>query len=98
MRAAVLALAALLVLAGCTREEAETRLKHDIHADSIYIVHARFPCRSPDLHFFGYRFRVLMQEEHGDGDICWDFSARQWSWRVLPEYSLSRLNPHSPRH
>jgi hypothetical protein len=86
-------LGAFLMLGGCTPQEATARLKHDIPADTLEIIHARFPCRSPDLHFFGYRFRVKVKEEYGDGDVCWNFSTRQWTWRILPEYGLSRLNP-----
>jgi hypothetical protein len=26
------------------------------------------------------------------GDICWDVVARSWTWQILPEYPLSRLN------
>jgi hypothetical protein len=37
---------------GFTRQEAMARLKNDIRADRIEIVHRQFPCRSPDLHFF----------------------------------------------
>ena len=86
-------LAALLILSACTREEATTRLKDDLPVEELRIIHARFPCWSPDLHFFGYRFRVTLKGESGDGDICWNFSTRQWTWRILPEYRLSRLNP-----
>jgi hypothetical protein len=89
-RAAVL-LAALL-LAGCTREEATTRLKKDLQPDTMEIVHARFPCRSPDIHLFGYRFRIFVKEEMALGDICWHPIAREWTWQILPEYPLSRLN------
>src|ERR1700758_5619024 len=91
MRRAAAALLGFLVLSGCTREEARARLQDDIHADTIDIIHARFPCHSPDLHFFGYRFRVILKGEYGDGDICWNLSTRQWSWRFLPGQSLSRL-------
>jgi hypothetical protein len=93
MRRATAVLLAFLVLSGCTREEARARLQDDIHADTIDIIHARFPCHSPDLHFFGYRFRVIEKGEYGDGDICWNMSTHQWSWRILPGQSLSRLNP-----
>ncbi len=86
-------LAAFLLLSGCTREEATARVKDDILADSFGIIHARFPCRSSGLHFFGYRFRVKVKGEFGEGDVCWNFSTRQWTWRILPEYRLSRLNP-----
>jgi hypothetical protein len=77
---------------GCTRDEATARLKNDIKPDSVEIVHARFPCRSPDIHFFGYRFRVFVKEEDSLGDICWDFSAREWTWQILPDSRLSHLN------
>jgi hypothetical protein len=93
MRRAAAVLVAFLILSGCTREEARARLKDDIPADTIDIIHARFPCHSLGLHFFGYRFRVILKGEFGDGDICWNMSTRQWSWRVLPGQSLSRLNP-----
>src|SRR5215475_4120587 len=95
MRRAAAVLVAFLVLGGCTREDARARLQDDIKADTIDIIHARFPCRSPDLHLFGYRFRVIEKGEYGDGDICWNISTRQWSWRILPGQSLSRLNPRS---
>src|SRR5262245_54218062 len=97
MRRAAALLLAFLILGGCTREEARARLQDDIQADTIDIIHARFPCRSPDLHFFGYRFRVILKGEFGDGDICWNMSTRQWSWRILPGQSLSRLNPRNYR-
>jgi len=95
MRRAAAVLVAFLILSGCTREEARARLKDDIPADTIDIIHARFPCHSPDLHFFGYRFRVIQKGVHGDGDICWNLSTRQWSLRILPGQSLSRLNPRN---
>jgi hypothetical protein len=75
-------------------QEAMARLKNDIQADRIGIVHRRFPCRSPDLHFFGYRFRVIVGKDFGEGDICLNLSTGRWSWRILPGYPLSRLNPH----
>jgi hypothetical protein len=46
------------------------------------------------LHLFGYRFRAGSKAELSEGDICWNFSTRQWSWRFLPGQNLSRLNPH----
>src|SRR6516165_1669917 len=61
MRRAAAVLVAFLILSGCTREEARARLQDDIPADTIDIIHARFPCHSPDLHFFGYRFRVILE-------------------------------------
>jgi hypothetical protein len=90
-RAAVI-LANLMVLAACTPQEARMRLNDDLRADSVQIAHARFPCHSPDLHVFGYRFKVEVKEEFGYGDICWDMLNRQWTWSILPEYRLSRLN------
>jgi hypothetical protein len=83
---------ALLILGGCTREEATARIREELQPENLEIVHARFPCRSPDLHFFAYRFRIKVKGEWADGDICWDISARKWTWQILPEYSLSRLN------
>src|SRR5690349_2978187 len=80
--------------AGFTRQGAMARLTNDIPADRIEIVHRRFPCRSPDLHFFGYRFRVTVKNDFGEGDVCLELSTRRWTWRILPEYRLSRLNPH----
>jgi len=62
-------LAAFLILSACTREEATTRLKDNLPVEELRIIHARFPCWSPDLHFFGYRFRVTLKGESGDGDI-----------------------------
>src|SRR6266566_5015289 len=60
--------------------------------DEFEIIHARFPCRSPDMHFFGYRFRIGLKGEYAFGDICWDASAQKWTWQILPNYPLSRLN------
>jgi hypothetical protein len=51
MRRAAAVLLAFLILSGCTREEARARLQDDIPADTIDIIHARFPCRSPDSTF-----------------------------------------------
>ena len=95
MRRAAAVLVAFLILSGCTREEARARLQDDIPADTIDIIHARFPCHPPDLHFFGYRFRVIQKGEYGDGDICWNMSTHQWTWRILPGQTLSRLNPRN---
>ena len=85
---------ALLILSGCTREEATASLRGDLQVDEFEIVHARFPCRSPDMHFFGYRFRIGLKGEYAFGDICWDASAQKWTWQILPDYPLSRLNIH----
>jgi hypothetical protein len=79
-----------LVTGSCKREEA--RLKNDISLGYIRILHPRFPCRSPALHLFGYRFQIYLQGEVGEGNVCWSFSSRQWTWQILPEYGLSRLN------
>jgi hypothetical protein len=84
--------AALLILSGCTREEATASLRADVQVDELEIIHARFPCRSPDMHFFGYRFRIRLKGEYADGYICWNVSTGKWTWRILPEYPLSRLN------
>jgi hypothetical protein len=87
-------LAVFLISGGCSRDDALEHLRKEVPVDTIQIVHARFPCRSPDLHLFGYRFGVsLQQKENGYGDICWDFATRQWTWQILPDSSLSRLNP-----
>jgi hypothetical protein len=91
-RLATALLAVLLILGGCTREEAIASLKTDLQADEFDIIHARFPCRSPDIHFFGYRFRIRVEKEWAEGEVCWDASTREWTWRILPQYSLSRLN------
>src|SRR5262245_34071392 len=82
-----------LILGGCSQEDATARLANDIHPDKVEIIHARFPCRSPEIHFFGYRFRIHMKTEMGMGDICWDPLAKEWTWQILPAYGLSRLNP-----
>jgi hypothetical protein len=95
MRRAAAALLAFLILSGCSREEATARLKGDLPLDTIDIIHATFPCRSPDLHFFGYRFRIAIKGEFSEGEICWNFSSGQWSWRILPGQPLSRLNPRN---
>jgi hypothetical protein len=83
---------AALTLSGCTQDEATARLKGDLQVDRLEIIHARFPCRSPDTNLFGYRFRIWVKEEYAYGDICWDVVARSWTWQILPEYRLSRLN------
>jgi hypothetical protein len=82
-----------LILGGCNQEDATARLANDIHPDKVEIIHARFPCRSPEIHFFGYRFRIYVKAEMALGDICWDPLANEWTWQILPEYGLSRLNP-----
>jgi hypothetical protein len=92
-RAAIL-LATFLILAGCSQEEAIERLKRDLPVDSIEIVHARFPCRSPEMHFFGYRFRAWSKKEFALGDICWNFRTREWTWQILPEHEQWLLNTH----
>jgi hypothetical protein len=84
--------AALLILSGCTREEAIAGLRAELHVDEFEIIHARFPCRSPDMHFFGYRFRIRLKDEHAEGDICWNVTTGKWTWRILPQDPLSRLN------
>jgi hypothetical protein len=63
MRRAAATFLAFLALSGCTREEARARLQDDIHADTIDIIHARFPCHSPDLHFF--RLPISRHSEGG---------------------------------
>jgi hypothetical protein len=83
---------ALLILSGCTREEATASLRGDLQVNEFEIVHARFPCRSPEMHFFGYRFRVGLKGEYAFGDICWDALAQKWTWQILPNYPLSHLN------
>ena len=85
-------LVSALILGGCTRDEATARLKNDIQPDHVEIIHARFPCRSPDIHFFGYRFRIFVKGATSLGDICWNFSAREWTWQILPDSPLSHLN------
>src|SRR6201981_2937877 len=83
---------ALVILSGCTREEATASLRGYLQVDEFEIVHARFPCRSSDMHFFGYRFRIRLKDEHAEGDICWNVTTGKWTWRILPQYPLSRLN------
>jgi hypothetical protein len=77
---------------GFTRQEAMARLKNDIQADQIEIVRRQFPCRSPDLHLFGYRFRIVEKEDVAEGEVCWNFSSQKWTWHILPEYRLLHLN------
>ncbi len=90
-RAAIL-LATFLILVGCSQEEAIERLKRDLPVDSIEIIHARFPCRSPEMHFFGYRFRARSKGVLALGDICWNSLTREWTWQILPEYEQWFLN------
>jgi len=44
------------------------------------------------MHLFGYRFRIGLKGEYAYGNICWNASAREWTWQMLPQYPLSRLN------
>ena len=88
----IVLIAMLLTLSGCTREEATASLRANVQVDEFEIIHARFPCRSPEMHFFGYRFRIKVQGEYADGYICWDVSDGKWTWQILREYPLSRLN------
>ena len=90
-RAAIL-LATFLILVGCSQDEAIERLKRDLPVDSIEIIHARFPCRSPEIHFFGYRFRAQSKGVGALGDICWNSLTREWTWQILPEYEQWFLN------
>jgi hypothetical protein len=63
---------------------------------SMRRISAQYPKQAsptPEIHFFGYRFRIYVKTEMALGDICWDPLAREWSWQILPEYGLSRLNP-----
>ena len=76
MRPAAAALT-FLILCGRTREETTGRLKDDIRVDTIDIIHSRFPCRSPDLDFFCYRFQIslkgesaIFQCDKGAGAFC----------------------------
>jgi hypothetical protein len=48
---------------------------------------------SPDFRLYGYRFRVRAKTDWSFGDICWNFSTRQWTWVMLPGYVLSHLTP-----
>src|SRR6266513_753092 len=75
----IVLIAMLLILSGCTREEATASLRADVQADEFEIIHARFPFRSPDMHFFGYRFRIRLKDEHAEGDICWNVSTGRWT-------------------
>jgi len=81
-----------LILTDCSRDEAIERLKHDLPIDGIQIVHARFPCRSPDMHFFGYRFRARSNGESGDGIFASTSRRRKWTWHLLPNAPLAHLN------
>src|SRR5947199_10745923 len=55
-------LAVGLISGSCSRDDALEHLRKEVPVDTIEIVHARFPCRSPDLHFFGYRIGVILQQ------------------------------------
>jgi hypothetical protein len=93
-RKAAAALLSCLVLGGCTGGDARTRLAQDLpNVENFELVHARFPCFSPDFHFYGYRFRVRTKADWSFGDICWNFATRQWTWVILPGYELSHLTP-----
>src|SRR6266481_2428197 len=81
-----------VILSGCTQEEAAASLRGDLQVDEFEIIHARFPCRSPDMHFFGYRFRIGLKGEYAYGDICWNASAREWTWQILPRYPPYRVS------
>jgi hypothetical protein len=89
------ALLSCLVLGGCAGPDAITHLAPDLSKyGTVEIIHARFPCFSPDFHLYGYRFRVATKKPAWSyGDICWDFSTRQWTWVMLPGYELSHLRP-----
>jgi hypothetical protein len=94
MRRQAAALSAFFVLAGCTGQEASDRLRHDLPTvEVVDIIHARFPCYSPDFHFYGYRFRLRVQGRYGYGDICMNLSTREWTWVILPGYDLPPLTP-----
>jgi hypothetical protein len=84
----VAAILSCLVLAGCsTGQDAIAHLAPDLpDVERIDIIHARFPCFSPDFHLYGYRFRVTSKKTHQGsyGDICWNFSTRQWTWGDTP--------------
>jgi len=84
----------LLCVCGCTPEKARTHLHYALVVDRIEIVHARFPCWSPDLHLFGYRFRAIVKNGQTLGEICWDFSTGSWSsWQWAP----NQLPPLPPQ-
>jgi hypothetical protein len=85
--------AATLMLGGCNQDNATARLANDLHPDKVEIIHAQFPCRSPEIHFFGCRFRFLMKTEMALGDICWDPLAKEWTWQVLPRVLLIAAQP-----
>jgi hypothetical protein len=44
------------------------------------------------MHFFGYPFRILVKTEMALGDICWAPLDKEWTWQILPEYGVARLN------
>jgi hypothetical protein len=62
----------------------------DLQVDEFEIVQARFPCRSPDIHFFGYRFRIGLKGEYAFGGFAGTLPAQKWTWQIL--LPLSRLN------
>jgi hypothetical protein len=62
----------------------------DLQVDEFEIVQARFPCRSPDMHFFGYRFRIGLKGEYAFGGFAGTLPAQKWTWQIL--LPLSRLN------
>src|SRR6516165_1669915 len=43
-----------------------------------------FHATRPTSTFSVTDFASFWKGEFGDGDICWDMSTRQWSWRILP--------------
>jgi hypothetical protein len=54
MRRQAAALSGFFVLAGCSGQEASDRLRQDMPTvEVVDIIHARFPCYSPDFHFYG---------------------------------------------
>ena len=59
------------------REEATARLRGELQVDEFEIVHTDFEMASGEYAF---------------GDICWNALAQKWTWQILPDYPLSRLN------
>jgi hypothetical protein len=50
------AVVSCLVLGGCAGQDAITHLALDVpNVERVDIVHARFPCFSPEFHLYGYR-------------------------------------------